>query len=70
MSKVNNVCLDCGKLFVSNYADAYCKECKIKRGLIKGKSTIKYPMKDVVERAKNDGLSYGYEVTKLEGRIQ
>jgi len=67
--KVNNVCLDCGKIFQANYAKAYCKECELKRGMIKGKSAVQYPIKDVVERAKNDGLSYGYEVAKLEGRI-
>jgi len=69
LSKVNNVCLDCGKIFQAYYAKAYCKECEQKRGLIKGKSTVKYPLKEVIERANKDGLSYGYEVAKIEGRL-
>jgi len=66
--KVNNVCLECGKIFQSNYAECYCSDCK-KARKIRGKTEPKNTIKDVVKRATNDGLSYGYETAKLEGRL-
>lgn len=67
--KVNNVCLDCGKLFTSNYAKAYCKECEKAHKQVYSKTDVKTPIKEVVKRAAQDGLSYGYEVAKIEGRL-
>lgn len=66
--KVNNVCLDCGKIFQSNYAEAYCSECKQKRKT-RGKNEPKYSIKQVVKMAQENNVSYGMQVAQLEGRI-
>lgn len=72
MAQVNNVCLKCGKIFRGNQAAIYCNEClqEMKQEKTpKSKGKPKYTTNEAVQMAKNDGLSYGYEVAKLEGRI-
>lgn len=71
MAQVNNVCLKCGKIFRGNSAAIYCNDClqEMKGNKPKSKNEPENSIADVVKKAQVDGLSYGMETAKLEGRI-
>lgn len=68
--KVNNVCLNCGKIFTSNETRLYCEECNKERKKPKSKIELDHTIADVVKYAKENNISYGYAVAKMEGRIK